>query len=279
MSTTTEIKNLQGSLVLTDDLVSPIGKYGSALDNSYNHNPYRESNNPWFQNDLEYIAEENNIPSEVMEEIIGLCKEYFEPNDDDQWLVEICHQHGYVTEKDGDRLDKDLLELEDCEEQLDEYKDILNYTDLNGKKLFTKGNVTYDLDAWLDQINDLKDENKELEKELDKAMATSDSSQKEIETEKEFMSGSFTTLTDYRKQRKEILDGIKQFMGYDKKKMIRPKGIELRVFKEGSQIPCKVIKGTSKEMMEFIRQHKKDGYHYTMFTTVKKEFKAVMVSE
>lgn len=110
-------------------------------------------------------------------------------------------------------------------------------------------------------------------------MVASGSSQKEIETEKEFMSGSFTTLTDYRKQRKGILDGIKEFMGYNEKKMIRPKGIELRVFKKDSQIPCKVIKGTSKEMMEFIRQHKKDGYRYTMFTTVKKEFKAVMVSE
>lgn len=279
MSTATEIKNLQGSLLLTDDLVSPIGKYGSALSGGYNTNPYRESNNPWFQNELEYIAEENNIPSEVMEEIIGLCKEYFEPNDDDQWLLEVCHRNGYTTEQDGERLDDYLSDWDNHEEQLDEYKDILNYTDLDGKKLFTKGNVTYDLDAWLDQINDLKDANKELEKELDKAMATNDSSQKEIETEKEFMSGSFTTLTDYRKQRKEILDGIKEFMGYDKKKMIRPKGIELRVFKKGSQIPCKVIKGTSKEMMEFIRQHKKDGYHYTMFTTVKKEFKAVMVSE
>lgn len=275
MSTTTEIKNLQGSLLLSGDLVSPIGKYGSATFED-DLTGYADSNNPWFQSELEYIAEENNIPSEVMEEIIGLCKEYFEPSEYEQEVVKVVNQHGY---NDTNKLDAYLSKIVDYEEQLDEYKDILNYTDLDGKKLFTKGNVTYDLDAWLDQINDLKDENKELEKELDKAMATSDGSQKEIETEKEFMSGSFTTLTDYRKQRKEILDGIKQFMGYDKKKMIRPKGIELRVFKEGSQIPCKVIKGTSKEMMEFIRQHKKDGYHYTMFTTVKKEFKAVMVSE
>lgn len=275
MSTTTEIKNLQGSLLLSGDLVSPIGKYGSATFED-DLTGYADSNNPWFQSELEYIAEENNIPSEVMEEIIGLCKEYFEPSEYEQEVVKVVNQHGY---NDTNKLDAYLSKIVDYEEQLDEYKDVLNYTDLDGKKLFTKGNVTYDLDAWLDQINDLKDENKELEKELDKAMATSDGSQKEIETEKEFMSGSFTTLTDYRKQRKEILDGIKQFMGYDKKKMIRPKGIELRVFKEGSQIPCKVIKGTSKEMMEFIRQHKKDGYHYTMFTTVKKEFKAVMVSE
>lgn len=275
MSTTTEIKNLQGSLVLTDDLVSPIGKYGSATFED-DLTGYADSNNPWFQSELEYIAEENNISSEVMEQIIGLCQEYFEPSEYEQEVVKVVNQHGY---NDTNKLDAYLSKIVDYEEQLDEYKDILNYTDLNGKKLFTKGNVTYDLDAWLDQINDLKDENKELEKELDKAMVASDSSQKEIETEKEFMSGSFTTLTDYRKQRKEILDSIKQFMGYDKKKMIRPKGIELRVFKEGSQIPCKVIKGTSKEMMEFIRQHKKDGYHYTMFTTVKKEFKAVMVSE
>ena len=278
MSTTTEIKNLQGSLLLSGDLVSPIGKYGSATFED-DLTGYADSKNPWFQSELEYIAEENNISSEVMEKIIGLCQEYFEPSDDEQWILDICKQNGYKTGQDAERLDNYLSDFDNHEEQLDEYKDILNYTDLNGKKLFTKGNVTYDLDAWLDQINDLKDENKELEKELDKAMVASDSSQKEIETEKEFMSGSFTTLTDYRKQRKGILDGIKQFMGYDKKKMIRPKGIELRVFKEGSQIPCKVIKGTSKEMMEFIRQHKKDGYHYTMFTTVKKEFKAVMVSE
>lgn len=275
MSTTTEIKNLQGSLVLSGDLVSPIGKYGSATFED-DLTGYADSNNPWFQSALEYIAEENNIPSEVMEQIIGLCQEYFEPSEYEQEVVKVVNQHGY---NDTNKLDAYLSKIVDYEEQLDEYKDILNYTDLNGKKLFTKGNVTYDLDAWLDQINDLKDENKELEKELDKAMVASDSSQNEIETEKEFMSGSFTTLTDYRKQRKEILDGIKQFMGYDKKKMIRPKGIELRVFKEGSQIPCKVIKSTSKEMTEFIRQHKKDGYHYTMFTTVKKEFKAVMVSE
>ncbi|GET05379.1 hypothetical protein SY212_04090 [Ligilactobacillus agilis] len=275
MSTTTEIKNLQGSLLLTGDLVSPIGKYGSATFED-DLTGYADSKNPWFQSELEYIAEENNISSEVMEKIIGLCQEYFEPNEYEQEVVKVVNRHGY---NDTDKLDAYLSKIVDYEEQLDEYKDILNYTDLNGKKLFTEGNVVYDLDAWLDQINDLKDENKELEKELDKAMVASDSSQKEIETEKEFMSGGFTTLTDYRKQRKEILDGIKQFMGYDKKKMIRPKGIELRVFKEGSQIPCKVIKGTSKEMMEFIRQHKKDGYHYTMFTTVKKEFKAVMVSE
>lgn len=275
MSTTTEIKNLQGSLLLSGDLVSPIGKYGSATFED-DLTGYADSNNPWFQSELEYIAEENNISSEVMEQIIGLCQEYFEPSEYEQEVVKVVNQHGY---NDTNKLDAYLSKIVDYEEQLDEYKDILNYTDLNGKKLFTKGNVTYDLDAWLDQINDLKDENKELGKELDKAMATSDSSQQEIETEKEFMSGSFTTLTDYRKQIKEILDGIKQFMGYDKKKMIRPKGIELRVFKEGSQIPCKVIKGTSKEMMEFIRQHKKDGYHYTMFTAVKKEFKAVMVSE
>lgn len=275
MSTTTGIKNLQGSLVLSGDLVSPIGKYGSATFED-DLTGYADSNNPWFQSELEYIAEENNIPSEVMEEIIGLCKEYFEPNEYEQEVVEVVRQHGY---DDTNKLDAYLSKIVDYEEQLDEYKDILNYTDLDGKKLFTEGNVTYELDAWLDKINDLKDANKELEKELDKAMVTSDSSQKEIETEKEFMSGSFTTLTDYRKQRKGILDGIKQFMGYDKKKMIRPKGVELRVFKEGSQIPCKVIKGTSKEMMEFIRQHKKDGYHYTMFTTVKKEFKAVMVSK
>lgn len=275
MSTTTGIKNLQGSLLLSGDLVSPIGKYGSATFED-DLTGYADSNNPWFQSELEYIAEENNISSEVMEQIIGLCQEYFEPSEYEQEVVKVVNQHGY---NDTNKLDAYLSKIVDYEEQLDEYKDILNYTDLDGKKLFTKGNVTYDLDAWLDQINDLKDENKELEKELDKAMVASDSSQKEIETEKEFMSGSFTTLTDYRKQRKEILDGIKQFMGYDKKKMIRPKGIELRVFKEGSQIPCKVIKGTSKEMMEFIRQHKKDGYHYTMFTTVKKEFKAVMVSE
>ena len=275
MSTTTEIKNLQGSLLLSGDLVSPIGKYGSATFED-DLTGYADSNNPWFQSELEYIAEENNIPSEVMEEIIGLCKEYFEPSEYEQEVVKVVNQHGY---NDTNKLDAYLSKIVDYEEQLDEYKDVLNYTDLDGKKLFTKGNVTYDLDAWLDQINDLKDENKELEKELDKVMATTDGSQKEIESEKEFMSGSFTTLTDYRKQRKEILDGIKQFMGYNEKKMIRPKGIELRVFKEGSQIPCKVIKGTSKEMMEFIRQHKKDGYHYTMFTTVKKEFKAVMVSE
>lgn len=272
---TTGIKNLQGSLILSGDLVSPIGKYGSATFED-DLTGYADSKNPWFQSELEYIAEENNISSEVMEKIIGLCQEYFEPSEYEQEVVKVVNQHGY---NDTNKLDAYLSKIVDYEEQLDEYKDILNYRDLDGKKLFTKGNVTYDLDAWLDQINDLKDENKELEKELDKAMATSDSSQKEIETEKEFMSGSFATLTDYRKQRKEILDGIKQFMGYDKKKMIRPKGIELRVFKEGSQIPCKVIKGTSKEMMEFIRQHKKDGYHYTMFTTVKKEFKAVMVSE
>lgn len=275
MSTATEIKNLQGSLLLSGDLVSPIGKYGSATFED-DLTGYADSNNPWFQSELEYIAEENNIPSEVMEEIIGLCKEYFEPNEYEQEVVKVVNQHGY---NDTNKLDAYLSKITDYEEQLDEYKDILDYTDLDGNKLFKQGNVVYDLDAWLDQINDLKDENKELEKELDKAMTTSDGSQKEIESEKEFMSGSFTTLTDYRKQRKEILDGIKQFMGYDKKKMIRPKGIELRVFKKGSQIPCKVIKGTSKEMMEFIRQHKKDGYHYTMFTTVKKEFKAVMVSE
>lgn len=63
-----------------------------------------------FQNGLESIAEENNISSEVMEEIIGLCKEYFEPNDDEQRLLEVCHQHGYKTEQDADRLDEDLLE-------------------------------------------------------------------------------------------------------------------------------------------------------------------------
>lgn len=275
MSTATGIKNLQGSLVLSGDLVSPIGKYGSATFED-DLTGYADSKNPWFQSELEYIAEENNISSEVMEKIIGLCQEYFEPSEYEQEVVKVVNQHGY---NDTNKLDAYLSKIVDYEEQLEEYKDILAYTDLDGKKLFTKGNVTYDLDAWLDQINDLKDENKELEKELDKAMVASGSSQKEIETEKEFMSGSFTTLTDYRKQRKVILDGIKQFMGYDKKKMIRPKGIELRVFKKDSQIPCKVIKGTSKEMMEFIRQHKKDGYHYTMFTTVKKEFKAVMVSE
>lgn len=272
---TTGIKNLQGSLILSGDLVSPIGKYGSATFED-DLTGYADSKNPWFQSELEYIAEENNISSEVMEKIIGLCQEYFEPSEYEQEVVKVVNQHGY---NDTNKLDAYLSKIVDYEEQLEEYKDILAYTDLDGKKLFTKGNVTYDLDAWLDQINDLKDENKELEKELDKAMVASGSSQKEIETEKEFMSGSFTTLTDYRKQRKGILDGIKEFMGYNEKKMIRPKGIELRVFKKDSQIPCKVIKGTSKEMMEFIRQHKKDGYRYTMFTTVKKEFKAVMVSE
>jgi len=113
------------------------------------------------------------------------------------------------------------------------------------------------------EIERLEDEIIELEEELRKEKEKSEDgsgADREIELE----SGSFNNLSGYNKARKEILAKVKEMRGMSQKERIYiPKGIiEMQVLVYGEVV--KSLRLSSKEFMNYIREHKTGRRKYRL---------------
>lgn len=109
------------------------------------------------------------------------------------------------------------------------------------------------------EIDDLEKELKEV-KEKTKKLVSGNDGEKNFELE----SKTFTNLTGYNKARKELLNQVKEIQGVSQEKRIYlPKGvIEMQVLVYGEVVES--LRLSSKEFMNYIREHKTGGYKYRL---------------
>lgn len=109
------------------------------------------------------------------------------------------------------------------------------------------------------EIDDLEKELKEV-KEKTKKLVSGNDGEKNFELE----SKTFTNLTGYNKARKELLSQVKEIQGVSQEKRIYlPKGvIEMQVLVYGEVV--KSLRLSSKEFMNYIREHKTGGHKYRL---------------